>query len=236
MKYIKICINSEKYKLYYPRKNVKTSEVIVICNGITTKKYRRKITKIIDCLLKKNYSIVTFDYVRKPRFGCCYKNKLDLNSYMKKLDNLCSFIKDKYPSYKINIFSTGFGAYVTLNSIAQNDLNINKIVLNTPVIDLKELFKVKLAKYNLIDFYKINPKCLNDGKMKEIKTFYNEISRVDLLSPDNKFNNVFIICDKKEAIVDINDITKFISNSKDSKLFKCNDLNRELLLHVNECF
>lgn len=236
MKYIKICINSEKYKLYYPRKNVKTSEVIVICNGITTKKYRRKITKIIDFLLKKNYSIVTFDYVRKSRFRCYYNNKLDLNSFMKKLDNLCSFIKDKYPNYKINIFSTGFGAYVTLNSIVQNDLNVYKIVLNTPVINLKELFKVKLAKYNLIDFYKINPKLLNDEKMNEVKSFYNEISRVDLLSPDNKFNNVFIICDKKEAIVDINDITKFISNNKGSKLIKCNDLNSELILHISELF
>ena len=236
MKYIKLCINNVKYKLYYPKKSVKTSEVVVICNGITTSKYKRKITKIISCLLNKNYSVVAFDYIEKLRFKCWYKNKLDLNSFMKKLETLYTFIKDKYPGYKINIFSTGFGAYVTLNSIFESDLNVNKIVLNTPVINMKELFKIKLAKYNLIDFYKINQKWLNDEKMNEIKTFYNEISRMDLLKLNNKFENLFVVYDEKQNIVDINDITKFISNNNGSRLFKCNDFNSELSLRVNECF
>ena len=60
MKYVKVCISKVKYKLYYSQENVKTSEIVVICNGITTKKYKRDITKIISCLLKKNYSVVTF--------------------------------------------------------------------------------------------------------------------------------------------------------------------------------
>lgn len=236
MKYIKLCINDVKYKLFYPRKSIKTREVVVICNGITTSKYKRKITKIISCLLKKNYSVVTFDYIEKSIFKCWYKNKLDLNSFMKKLETLYTFIKDKYPGYKINIFSTGFGAYVTLNSIFENDLNVNKIVLNTPALNMKELFKIKLAKYNMIDFYKLNPKWLPDEKMNEIKTFYNEISRMDLLKLNNKFENLFIVYDDKEKIFDIKDITRFISNNKGTKLIKCNDLNSELILHISELF
>lgn len=236
MKYVKVCISKVKYKLYYSQENVKTSEIVVICNGITTKKYKRDITKIISCLLKKNYSVVTFDYIEKSRFRCWSKNRLDLNSFMKKFENLYTFVKDKYPSYKINIFSSGFGAYVTLSSIVQNGLNINKIMLNTPAINLKELFKIKLAKYNLIDFYKINPKLLNDEKMNEVKSFYNEISRIDFLKLNNRFGNVTVIHDDKETIVDIKDIKKFISKNKGSRLIKCNDLHGELMHYVSECF
>lgn len=232
MKYVPVSINKVKYKFYIPNTKSKIDKLIIICNGITTKWYERKIDAIIGKFFKKGYIVVVFDFIQTCKCRFIYKDRLCLYNFMKKLELISTFINEKYPNYEISMFSSGFGAYVALNSINEYNLKFSKIILNTPAINMREIFKIKLAKYNLIDLYKINPKRLNNEKMDQVKEFYNEIIEKDLLKLNNTFSNVYIIHDVREKVIVREDNMKFINNNNGCKFEKIINSDEEFFRSI----
>ena len=152
---IDILINQMKYKLYKSSNKNNVDNIVIICNGITTKCYYKKIYSIIEKLVGNNFVVIWFDYIKSSklsRFKYSLKDKLILYKFEEKLEIIYSFIKEKYKNCKISIFSSGLGAYITLNSIIDYNLKFNKIVFNTPAINIRDIFKKKLATKDLIDF------------------------------------------------------------------------------------
>ena len=101
---------------------------------------------------------------------------------------------------------------------------------------MRGIFKKKLAKYSLIDFYKINPKRLDENKMEQVTDFYNEIIEKDLLKINNTFKNIFVIHDRRDNIVCLDDSIKFINKCKNSKLVTNIKSNDELISNVIKIF
>lgn len=232
MKNIQVSINQIKCKFYIPQDETKITEIVIICNGVTTKWYEKTINEVIRKLVERKYLVVFFDYIHTSKCKLIYKEKLCLYKFEEKLELVYSFLKDKYPKYNINIFSSGFGAYVTLNCINDYNLKFNKIIFNTPAINMRGIFKKKLAKECLIDFYKINPKRLDENKMEQVTDFYNEIIEKDLLKINNTFKNIFVIHDRRDNIVCLDDSIKFINKCKNSKLVTNIKSNDELISNV----
>lgn len=227
MEEIEIDINKVKYKICIPYDKENIKDVVIVCLGITTKEYRDKIKNIIKKLTQDNHVVVCFDFIQTSRYRHLYKEKLCLYEFEEKLNLIYYFIKEKYPKYEINIFSVGFGAYVTLVSIAYLNLNFRSVILNTPAINMREIFKRKLAKENLIDFYKINTKKFSKEKMEEITDFYNELTRRDLLKNDKYLYNITILHEENN-VIPIEDSIFYINNMcKNSEFIKI-DFNTNL--------
>ncbi len=232
---IDILINQMKYKLYKSSNKNNVDNIVIICNGITTKCYYKKIYSIIEKLVGNNFVVIWFDYIKSSklsRFKYSLKDKLILYKFEEKLEIIYSFIKEKYKNCKISIFSSGLGAYITLNSIIDYNLKFNKIVFNTPAINIRDIFKKKLATKDLIDFYKINPKKLNDEKWINITDFYNEIIKKDLFKFKDIKYNIDIIYDKTDKVISLDDIIYFTKNNSNCKLISSINTDEELINSV----
>ena len=236
MNEIKVSINQIKCKFYTPDDETKIKEIVMICNGVTTKGYSRTVKQIVNKLLEKDYMVIFFDFIQTIKCKKVYKDKLYLYKFEEKIELIYTFFKDKYPNYAINIFSSGFGGYVTLSSISEYNSNFNKIVLNTPAINMREILKKKLAKESLIDFYRINPRKLDFNEMEYLTDFYNEIIEKDLFKINNKFNNVFVIHDNRDKVVCLKDNITFINKCDNSRLIGNINSDDELINMIIENF
>lgn len=227
MEEIEIVINKVKYKICIPYDKENIKDIVIVCLGVTTGKYIEKIKNVINKLILDNHVVVWFDFIQVSKYRHLYKEKLCLYEFGEKLSLIYYFIKEKYPKYEINIFSAGFGAYVTLASIVYLNLKFSNVILDTPAINMREIFKRKLAKENLIDFYKINTKKFSKEKMEEITDFYNELARKDLLKHDKYLYNITILHEENN-VIPIEDSIFYINNMcKNSKLIKT-DFNADL--------
>lgn len=236
MKGIQVSLNQIKYKFYIPEDEMKINDIVIICNGVTTKYYEKTIIEVINNLVERNYLVVFFDYINTSKCKLIYKEKLCMYKFEEKLELIYSFLKDKYAKYNLNIFSSGFGAYVTLNSINDYNLQFDKIVFNTPAINMREIFKKKLAKECLIDFYRINPKKLDTDKMEQITDFYNELIEKDLFKNNKSFSNLYIIHDNRYNVVSLDENLTFINKCKNSKLVANINSYNELINNIIDIF
>lgn len=233
-----VCINKVKYKVYTPKDKEKITDIVIICLGVITKKYKEKVSKTINELLLNNYAVICFNFIQTSKYCHCYKEKLCLYKFEEKLSLIYFFIKEKYPKYKIDILSAGFGAYITLTSILDLNLVFDKVILDTPAINMRELFKRKLAKNDLVDFYKINTKKFNKEKMEQIIDFYNELIRKDLFKRNRYISNIVILHEKENKTIPIEDsifyIDKMCKNSKLIKIDENSNLNYDIIKELND--
>ena len=238
MEEYEISINKVKYKFYIPNNKEKISDVVIICLGVTTKKYKKKLNNIVNELLLNNYVVVCFNFIKTSKYRHFYKEKLCLYKFEEKLSLICFFIKERHPKYNINLLSTGFGAYVALTSILDLNLSFNKVILSTPAINMREIFKIKLAKNDLVDFYKISTKGFNNEQMEEMIDFYNELTRKDLFKRDRYVSNLVIFHDNENNIIPIEDsifyINKMCKNSKLIKVDVNSNLNYDIIKELND--
>lgn len=238
MEEYEISINKVKYKFYIPNNKEKISDVVIICLGVTTKKYKKKLNNIVNELLLNNYVVVCFNFIKTSKYRHFYKEKLCLYKFEEKLSLIYFFIKERHPKYNINLLSTGFGAYVTLTSILDLNLSFNKVILSTPAINMREIFKIKLAKNDLVDFYKISTKGFNNEQMEEMIDFYNELTRKDLFKRERYISNLVIFHDNENNIIPIEDsifyINKMCKNSKLIKVDVNSNLNYDIIKELND--
>lgn len=227
MEKLKIVINNVKYNLYIPENKDKIKDIIIVCQGFITKDYKNKINNVVDEFVRNNYIVVCFNFIKLSKYKKIYKEKLCLYDFEEKLNLIYNFIKEKYPKYKLNIYSIGFGAYICLSCILDFSLNFEKILLNTPAINMSEIFKRKLGKQSLVDLYKINPKRLSKEKMEEITDFYNELVVKDLLKSNKIIKNVLILHEKNNVIPIEDSIFYVDKKCNNSKVLKI-DLNSSL--------
>ena len=236
----KICINSIEYTVYMPNNKDNLTDVIIFCVGFKTKTYSNTIKNIISKLVENNYIVVYFEFEKMAVHSHKVKGYLNLEKFMDKLNIIYTFFDDKYQNSKISIISTGLGAYVTLAAIQEYEIDFNKIILDTPAINLKELFRIKIGKYDLNDLYKIDLKKQNRKNTENIIYFFNDTIRKDLFKSKKKLNNVTIFHDKDNLVTPVSDSIKYIEyfcdNSKVITKYNSKNIENELVnvLNLNE--
>lgn len=235
MKAIEISINKIKCKFYIPAKESSLKEIIIICHGVTTKKYKNIVNQIGTKLIDKNFGIVCFDFIDSSKHKL-YNDKFCLYKFITKLELVYSFVKESYKDCKIDMFSSGFGAYVALASINDLKLHFNKIVFNTPAIKMAYIFKKQLAKYDLVDFNKINMKKLSDEERLSVTDLYNELHLKDLLDYSYDLSNTNIIYDNRDINIPFEDIDAFATKSGNCLSIEMANSNEEIIEKVVNSF
>ena len=103
---------------------------------------------------------------------------------------------------------------------------------------MREIFKTKLAKNDLVDFYKISTKGFNNEQMEEMIDFYNELTRKDLFKRERYISNLVIFHDKENNVIPIEDsifyINKMCKNSKIIKVDVNFNLNYDIIKELND--
>lgn len=233
----KVYINKIEYLIYLPKNKEKITDIVILCVGFKVKKYSKILKIIMSNLIENNYAVVYFEYGKMYKYSHKFKENVNLEKYMDKLNIIHSFLKEQYPNYNLNVISTGLGAYITLAAIQEFDLNFERIVLDTPAINIKQLFRIKIGIYDLNDLYKINAKKQNTNDMKKIIDFFNDTIRKDLFKSRKKLNNVTIFHHINNEVVPVNDSIKYVNyfcdNSKVIVNYSLDKIGNEIVNVLN---
>lgn len=233
----KIYINNIEYLIYIPKNKEKITDIVILCVGFKVKTYYKILKIIISNLIENNYAVVYFEYGKMYKHSHKFKENMNLEKYMDRLNIIHSFLKDQYPNYNLNVISTGLGAYITLAAIQEFDLNFERIVLDTPAINIKQLFRIKIGIYDLNDLYKINAKKQSKNDMIRIIDFFNDTIRKDLFKSRKKINNVTIFHDINNEVVPVMDSLKYVSyfceNSKVITDYSLDKIGNEIVNVLN---
>lgn len=213
MEKVEININNVKYNFYTKSSNTSLKKIVLICNGFTNRKEEKDIMEIINILTDNNYGVVFFDLEKKTKFFSRYKEKLVLSNFQEKIKNIYGFIKEKYPDIRIEVLSSRFGAFVTLTYMKNFDVKFDRVVLNTPAINIKYFLKNKLDKRRLININKINLSKLSRKKQEQITDLYNEIAKNNIYGSNYVFENIVIIHNKNNDSIDYKSSEHFIKNN-----------------------
>ena len=213
MEKVEININNVKYDFYTKSPNTSIQKIILICNGFSSRKEEKDIIEIIKVLTDNNYGVVFFDIEKKTKFFSRYKEKLVLSNLQEKIKNIYSFIKEKYPDTKIEALSSRFGAFVTLTFMKNFDVKFDRVVLNTPAINIKYFLKNKLDKRRLVSSNKIDLQKLSRKKREEITDLYNEITKNNIYGSNYVYDNIVIIHNNNNDSIDYKSSEQFIKNN-----------------------
>ena len=213
MEKVEININNVKYDFYTKTANTSLKKIILICNGFTTRKEEKDIMEMINVLVDNNYGVVFFDIEKKTKFFSNYKEKLVLSNFQEKIKNIYFFIKEKYPDMRREVLSSKFGAFVTLTYMKNFDVKFDRVVLNTPAINIKYFLKNKLDKRRLVSANKIDLQKLSRKKREEITDLYNEIAKNNIYGSNYEYDNIVIIHDKNNDSIDYKSSEQFILNN-----------------------
>lgn len=186
------------YKYFYPSESI--SQVIIAVHGFAGDKN----SSVIEALAKslnKSTLVVSFDL---HSHGEDKNLIVDLNKCLNYLDKVINSVKKEFSNVPISIFTTSFGAYLSLNYLENNTTSCKNIILRSPAIFMDKVLENILAKngYYVQDLTKSN---VNLGFERPI--FVNLKFLTDLRKNSlrkYKFTNyIDIIQGDKDDIVDI---------------------------------
>lgn len=193
--------------------------IIIACHGFGGDKESSAIYLLAQKLNKINIGVIAFDFpahgeseVSGERFTVseCIQNIKDIENY----------IKQEYKDIKIGIFSTSFGAYITLLKILQQD-NFFTIVLRAPAICMDEILINSILKESMEDFKNRGYTILGYEKSMEVYfSFYEELVENNILEKFNRKRKMLIVQGTEDDMAPISDTIKFINKNEDAILEK----------------
>lgn len=222
MKLIKV--NGKSYKIdakvYIPEG--KMQEIIIACHGFAGDKESSAIERLANEMIKNNVGVICFDF---PGHGKSEVNaeKLTINNCIQDVNDIEKFVIDTYGNIPISIFSTSFGAYITLINIARNNKKYKNIILRAPAIRMGEIYKNALLREGLDEYKERGYTKLGfEREMLIPYSFLEELERNDIFKifENKEIPNMYIIQGDKDDIAPINDTKEFIEEHKQNiKLF-----------------
>ena len=208
-------IKSKEYKIsakiYLPEENVKLKEMIIACHGFAGDKESSAIKLLAEEMIKNRVGVICFDF---PGHGESETNgtKLTIDNCIQDINAIEDYIKENY-NVPISIFSTSFGAYITLINIARNKKTYKNIILRSPAIRMANIYRYNLLRedenvykdrgYTKLGFERelILPyKFMEDLDNNNIFEIYKDI----------KIPKIHIIQGDKDDIAPIKDTKEFI--------------------------
>jgi len=193
--------------------------IIVACHGFGGDKESSAIYLLAEKLNQLNIGVLAFDFpahgeseVSGERFTVreCIQNIKDVENY----------IKNIYGNIKIGIFSTSFGAYVTLLKILEED-EFFTVVLRAPAICMDEILINSILKENIADYKSRGFTVLGYEKNMDVYySFYEELLNNKILDKFNKKRQMIIVQGTEDDMAPISDTIKFLDNNDDAILEK----------------
>lgn len=208
-------IEGNKYRIsiieYIPKK---MDEIFIACHGFGGDKESSAIELLAKTVNKMNIGVVSFDF---PAHG---ESEVDgdfltIENCINDLEFIEKYVKEKFNINKINIFSTSFGAYITLLKIIKNDADYNKIILRAPAIKMNEIFKNYLLQEDLSKFYERGYSIMGfERKMKVYTEYLKELEVNEIIDLYNDKKEILIIQGDEDNVAPIKDTYEFVEKNK----------------------
>lgn len=168
-----------------------TNRVIVACHGFASNKESGAISMLAENMIKKNTTVIAFDlpgHGESEVDGDYFSVKNCLNDFKE----VINYVKEKYPNAKINIFSSSFGAYLTLLLLTQTEETYENVILRCPAIKMDECFKEGILENRKFE----KEDCIIVGYERKLKVnydFYYELTQNKLFDIFKNTNQRILI-------------------------------------------
>ena len=218
-------IESKEYKIsakiYLPEEDTKLKEMIIACHGFAGDKESSAIKLLAEEMIKNGVGVICFDF---PGHGESETDgtKLTIDNCIQDINVIEDYIKVNY-NVPISIFSTSFGAYLTLINIARNKKTYKNIILRSPAIKMANIYRYTLLREDYNEYK--NRGYTKLGFERELIIpyhFMEELNENDIFEiyKDIEIPPIYIVQGDKDDIAPIEDTKKFVSmNNKNIKLY-----------------
>lgn len=135
--------SSIRCKLYYDQEPRAITRMVVFVHGFGGHKDNGAAEKFAQRVLSKykRTGIVTFDL---PCHGEDVKKKLTLHDCIAYLAHVVAYLQENYPCEALYAYATSFGAYLTLQYLAENGNPFRKIALRCPAVNMYQILTEKI--------------------------------------------------------------------------------------------
>lgn len=161
-------------KIYLPQ--AKVNEIVVGVHGFSGDKESSVLIALGKELNKQSKALVTFDL---PCHGENDNSKvLNLEECVMSVGWVLEYVKREYPEVPISLFSTSFGAYLTLLYLSGRHEKLHKVILRAPAIFMGEVLENVILPFhniktnelkNIVNLGYENPLLIDDNFLAELK-------------------------------------------------------------------
>lgn len=165
-------------------------QVLLALHGFTGNKQGDTYTEISKSLEKKGFATVSFNFIGH---GDSEVNpeELRMENVLDDIEDVVSWIVQKYPKFTLDLFATSFGAYSALLYLAKREDVFRHVILRAPAVNMDRIME-KLKEVKIDN--------LKPGDKVYFKKSTNTFLSYDFLA-DLKENNVFeLYKDKKRDL------------------------------------
>lgn len=215
-------IKSKEYKIsakiYLPEENINLREMIIACHGFAGDKDSSAIKLLAEEMIKNGVGVICFDF---PGHGESETDasKLTIDNCIQDINIVEDYIKENYKNVPINIFSTSFGAYLTLINMAKNHKIYKNIILRSPAMKMANIYRHTLLRENENDYK--NRGYTKLGFERELIIPYNFMKELDnndifKMYQDIVIPKIHIIQGDKDDIAPIEDTKEFAAMNQEN--------------------
>lgn len=132
-----LIINGLWSRIYLPEENV--SEIVIGVHGFAGDKESSVLVALAKELNKQGMALLTFDL---PSHGENDRLKiLNLTECIASIGKILEYVKNEYLNTPISIFSTSFGAFLTLSYLSEKHEKLHKVILRAPAIFMADVLE-----------------------------------------------------------------------------------------------
>lgn len=185
--------------------------IVIACHGFGGDKESSAITLLANKIKDDKIGVITFDF---PGHGKSEveADKLTLDNCISDLEIVEEYARNEFPNAKIGIFSTSFGAYITLLKINRNGHKYDSIVLRAPAICMDEILKNAILTESIEKYKEKGYAILGyDREMKVPYKYYEELLDNKLFDIYSVNEEMLAIQGTKDDMAPIEDTIRFIA-------------------------
>ncbi|MDD6155071.1 MAG: alpha/beta hydrolase [Eubacteriales bacterium] len=215
----KFDINEEGYSVrcwIQAQKDAREYDRVVICtHGFGGSKDAPNISKFAEkeTAKYKKDAVICFDW---PCHGQDARKKLELSECLEYLGLVIRYSKEKLKAKTLLNYSVSFGAYLTLEYIAERGNPFAKIALRCPGIKMYDLMRAKVSDDDLVKLSKGKEVMVGfDRKMKVDQKFMDDLKAADVTKREyfDWADDMLIIQGTNDHMVSYDDSKDFAENN-----------------------